>query len=111
MVAAKCAKPKRRDTIRLMLAACLTTLVSGCDALEPFERPHTWHPTGANQANLAAMVADPIDLTRGQGTGGSVGIKAAAAIDRLRRDRVKQLPEGSSLSSTAAGASATPTAN
>lgn len=97
--------------MRLALAACLTTLVSGCDSLEPFERPYTWHPIGANQANLAAMVADPVDLTHGRGTGRSTGVTAAAAIDRLRRDHVKQLPETSSLSSTAAGASAAPTAN
>ena len=49
---------------------CLLALLSGCNALEPYNRPHSWHPTGANAANLAAMVANPADIAHGRGTSG-----------------------------------------
>jgi hypothetical protein len=81
------------------VAAGLATLLSGCNALEPYGRADAWHPTGANAANLAAMAADPADLVRGRGTGASDGLAAAAAVDRLRHDHVKPLPEGNSTSS------------
>ncbi len=45
------------------LAAAL--VIGGCTAQEPYERPGTWRATGANDANLRAMVANPSDLDRG----------------------------------------------
>jgi hypothetical protein len=89
---------------RLSLAAGLVALLSGCNALEPYDRADTWHPTGANEANLAAMAVNPADLAHGRGTTASDGTTAAAAIDRLRHDRVKPLPDGNSTSSAAPSA-------
>ncbi len=69
--------------------------VAGCDIAnkDPFERPMTWQPTGANDANLRAMVANPEDLTSGRGARGSHAILANAAVTRVLTDRVKQLPK------------------
>ncbi len=52
--------------------------------------------------NLAAMVADPYDLTRGSGNPLSDGQRAAAAAAAYRGDRVKSLPSSSTQSVTSA---------
>ena len=57
--------------------------LGGCAATDTYSRPGTWHPDGANAANLAAMAANPADLLHGRGRGGSDGALAAAAIERL----------------------------
>ena len=36
-------------------------------AYDPYLRTDVWQPTGANAANIAAMVADPHDLISGHG--------------------------------------------
>ena len=69
----------------------LWSLLSGCSTTDPYERPHMWHPTGANEANLAAMLVNPADFARGRGTGPTEGTSAVSAIDRLRQDRLKPL--------------------
>jgi hypothetical protein len=89
--------------LRFAAAACLIAFLSGCNTLEPYTRAYSWHPTGANEANLAAMAANPSDLVHGRGTSPSDGLAGAAAVDRLRHDHVKPLLGGSSLSSAAAG--------
>lgn len=67
-------------------------LLAGC-APDPFAAPPNWTLTGANGANLADMVADPMDLVRGKTAGGGAsGQLAAAAVARLRRDQLKPLP-------------------
>ncbi len=43
---------------------CLLLALAACGP-EPFDREGTWRATGANEANLRAMVADPAHLTRG----------------------------------------------
>jgi hypothetical protein len=91
--------------LRFAAATCVLGLLSACNTLEPYTRAYSWHPTGANEANLGAMAADPSDLVRGRGTSPSDGLAGAAAVDRLRQDHVKPLPGGSSLS-TAAGVAA-----
>ena len=91
---------------------CLLALLSGCNATDPYNRPYSWHPTGANAANLAAMAANPADIGHGRGTSASDGATAAAAVDRLRRDHVKPLQDGdSNAPSAAAPATAGLTAN
>jgi hypothetical protein len=52
-------KPTRLLWLPLALAA------GGCIDPEPFTRPNTWQATGANDANLRAMIANPADLQRG----------------------------------------------
>jgi uncharacterized alpha-E superfamily protein len=92
-------------TLRWATAGCLVTLLAGCEALEPYQRPYSWHPTGANVANLAAMVADPHDLLHGRGAAVTDGTTAAAAIDRLHHDHVKPLLD---VGNATPSASATP---
>jgi len=89
----------------LRLVLLLSPLAAaGCD-LDPFERPELWNPTGANEANLAAMVDDPMDLVRGRGEAGAEGNRAAAAVARLRRDHVKELPSGDTTGGMVGGGS------
>lgn len=78
---------------RLALLA-LPLLVAACDT--PFDvvnRPGAWRPEAANEANLRVMVDRPEDLSRGRGAEGAHGQTAAAAVDRLRSDRVRPLPD------------------
>lgn len=77
---------------RLLL---LLTLVAtaGCDAMEPYRREGVWRPSGANEQNLAVMSVRPQERVTGTGARGAPGFAAAGAIDRLRTDRVKPLPD------------------
>lgn len=56
----------------------------------------------ANAANLAVMAA-PADLLRGRALGPSDGALEAAAIDRLRTDKVKDLFREGATDSAARG--------
>ncbi len=76
-----------------LAALALSGALAGCTTLDPLTREGLWHPSGANEANLAAMVADPADLVRGKDYEGTDGQMAAAAVARLRVNRVKQLPD------------------
>lgn len=97
-----------RGTLLFLAAASLAALLPGCNSLEPYKRAYTWHPIGANESNLATMVADPTDLARGRGTNAMDGQIAAAAVDRLRHDRVKPL---SGINGAEPSAAAGPAAN
>jgi type IV pilus biogenesis protein CpaD/CtpE len=69
-------------------------LVLGCTATDPLLNPEDWHPTGSNAMNLAAEVDNPADLVRGrQSVGGTDGGMAALAVQRLRTNHVKPLPD------------------
>lgn len=41
--------------------------LGACSQYEPFERVGTWRAEGSNQANLATMAANPLDLVQGRG--------------------------------------------
>ena len=59
--------------------------LGGCARLDTYNRPYTWHPSGANAANLAAMVAHPADLQLGHGSYGSDAapqVGASGAVDQ-----------------------------
>lgn len=75
----------------LALPLALAALVA-CEATDPFLAEGRWRPAGANEANLRAMVADPAHLERGQAAVRTDAAAAAAAVDRLRRDKVRPLP-------------------
>lgn len=68
-------------------------VMPGCDAFDPYKRDGNWRPAQVNAGNLAALVVNPDELRRGTGATGAVGFTAAGAIDRLRADRVKPLPD------------------
>ncbi len=90
--------------------------LAGCADTDPYSREGIWRPSGTNEANLRAMVANPADLARGVGDGMGDSHQAEAAIERLRADKVKALPAsgiaqisvtgGSSGSGSGSGAAA-----
>ncbi len=92
------------------LAASLTALagllaLSACGPdVDPLTREGLWHPTHVNRANLVAMVANPADLVRGTGSATADGLLAAAAVERLRTDKVKKLPSADVATDIATGA-------
>jgi hypothetical protein len=67
----------------LMLGACQT---------DDFSRPGTWQPTGANDQNLRAMLAEPVHAARGVAAPDDRGSAGSAAIGRLHSDRRRPLP-------------------
>jgi type IV pilus biogenesis protein CpaD/CtpE len=77
---------------RLVLAGLLCAC-AGCAATDPLTDPLAWRPSGANEANLQAELADPADAFRGRQAAGGDGQSAAEAVRRLRADRVKALPD------------------
>jgi hypothetical protein len=72
----------------LLLAA-----LSGCNAYDPFTREGAWRPSGLNERNLAQMAVRPQERVEGTGATGAQGQSAVGALDRLRADRVKPLPD------------------
>jgi len=86
----------------------LLLVLAGCDRTDPYLREGVWRPNGANEANLHAMVAVPSDLATATPAGPADGGSAAAALDRLRRDRVRSLPGSAAASNapTSSGSSA-----
>lgn len=59
----------------------------------------------ANADNLRAMIADPNDLVSGRESRGSDAALEAAAIIRLRTDKVKPLRSNSTLARPTSGGS------
>lgn len=89
--------------LRPALAACALLLAATVCACEPaIDRPGTWQPTGANEHNLRAMVADPRDLQAGAGVATERGSGASRAVTRLLIDRRRPLLNAS-LSRVAPG--------
>lgn len=90
---------RRLATWAVLLASCLGA--GGCQ-YDPWQREGTWTPTGVNEANLAAMVANPADLYGRPSPPFSRGSAAAPAVNRLLTDQVKQF-KGAVTSSIAGG--------
>jgi type IV pilus biogenesis protein CpaD/CtpE len=76
--------PLRRVTLPLAAALLPTALLlAGCAQTDPFTREGVWKPSGANEANIAAQLANPADLARGRaGEGGTVRT-GSTAVERL----------------------------
>jgi hypothetical protein len=66
---------------------------TACDQIDPYTREGAWRPNNANDANLRAMVAVPADLAAGEPASPADGTLAAAALNRLRHDQVRPLPD------------------
>ena len=79
--------------MRKMPCLMLVLLAAGCAHPDPFERPHTWSPTGSNDANLRVMVANPNDLSAGVEEPGSLSAEASPAVRRLLTGRRRPLPD------------------
>lgn len=74
-----------------MRALPLLLLLAGCAGLGPYERAGQWQPSGANAANLAAMVSNPADLLHGHGDPGPQSRMATDAAIRLLNGTAKPL--------------------
>jgi len=79
--------------LRHHLLCILVLVLAGCDATDPYLRYGTWRPNDANEDNLRAMVVSPSDLVRGVSSSEGDGRQAAAALDRLRNDKPRLLPD------------------
>lgn len=77
---------------RLALPLLVAIALCGCDSFDPFDRPGTWRPIGANDANLRAMLVEPDELFIGTSEPGADGHLGGVAVERLRADRVRPLP-------------------
>jgi type IV pilus biogenesis protein CpaD/CtpE len=69
----------------------MATSCAGCAMTDPYQRAGMWQPSGAVQANLAAMVANPGDLVTGHGDGQAAQYQTTGAVDRLWADQTKPL--------------------
>ncbi len=82
----------------------LLLLLGGCgDLLVPHTREGAWRPSGTNEHNLRLMAAVPSDIATGTGAPGADGHTAQQAVDRLRTDRVRALPDSGVARLTATG--------
>jgi type IV pilus biogenesis protein CpaD/CtpE len=79
--------------INRALLAGAVLMLAGCEDLDPYHRQYVWYPTGASEANVAAMVANPHDMIRGHGNARADGAVAEGAVARLRQDHAKPLPD------------------
>jgi len=48
------------------LAALSLMALGGCGVTDPLTRPYMWEESGVNAHNVAAMAANPADLTHGR---------------------------------------------
>ena len=58
----------RRILPPMVLLVGFSLGLTACNRDDTSSRPYTWHPTHANQANIAAEVVDPSDLVVGRGS-------------------------------------------
>ena len=58
----------RRILPPVILLVAFSLGLTACNRDDTYSRPYTWHPTHANDANIAAEVADPSDLVVGRGS-------------------------------------------
>jgi hypothetical protein len=75
----------------LVILASALTGCAGANYLDPYEKPYTWHPTGAPAANLAAQLDNPRDLVAGRGGPEGDTTESSLAIERVWQDRPKQI--------------------
>lgn len=87
--------------------ACALLLLAACQT-DDLNRPGTWRPGGANDANLRAMVADPGHLRAGVAAPTERAMPATQAIRRMETDRRRPLPDTRAAQIGAANASAVP---
>ena len=102
------------NTVTPGRAACLALplvalgLLAGCAMIDPYQRPGIWRPMGSNEMNFELQVARAADLVKGRGTEEIDSESAVAAIERMRKDKMKPLPTVSASGSSGGAPSATP---
>ena len=81
----------------LTLAGC------GIASRESWDDPGMWRPTGANEVNLQAMIANPDDLYEGRGDRTGSGVIATSTVNRYLTGAVPAAPKGKDGSSSGGG--------
>ncbi len=76
---------------RRAAAILVCMAAAACSPEREIDRPGTWKPTGANDDNLRAMIADRRDLDAGVPSRTSRGDTASRAVTRLLQDRRRPL--------------------
>jgi hypothetical protein len=94
------------------LPRCILLLLplAACGPGDDFLRPGTWHPTGANEANLAAMLAEPAHARAGVAARTERGQPGSQAIRLLEQDRRRPLPDSRAAAVGNIGTTPTPAA-
>lgn len=70
-------------TPRLIGLGSVLLALGACTQYEPFERVGTWRAEGSNQANLATMAANPLDLVQGRSDNSPRYRQTGAAVTTL----------------------------
>ena len=76
---------------RAVLAAASVMVLVGCMDRDPYRRTDVWRPTGANSSNIAAQVANPNYLIRGQSGARATSAAQVLAVDRIVTDQARPL--------------------
>ena len=76
---------------RSVLAVASVLVLAGCMDRDPYRRTDVWRPTGANSSNIAAQVANPNDLIRGQSGARATSAAQVLAVDRIVTDQARPL--------------------
>ena len=76
---------------RSVLAVASLVVLAGCMDRDPYRRTDVWRPTGANSSNIAAQVANPNDLIRGQSGARATSAAQVLAVDRIVTDQARPL--------------------
>jgi len=74
--------------------ALATLALGGCSMTDPYQREGTWKPLGVNDLNIAAQVANPADLTRGQTASTGTVRTATTPVERLWQGAPQQRNQG-----------------
>jgi len=105
----------RTPGTRTVWAAAAASLLAltGCNQIDPLQRPYMWHATGVNNQNIAAMAVNPADLVHGRDTAQRRVIVESDGVTRLWTGH--QLPllsdtpgSSASTSSSSGGGAAAP---
>lgn len=92
-------------TGRIILLVGLGLSLAGCTQYGAWNSPGMWQPTGSNEANLRAMVADPQDLVSGRGRNTAPGDEAAQSVSNLESGKTPSLAGGASSGSGSSASS------
>lgn len=97
-----------RCTHHCFLLSALVGL-AGCADRDPYLRTDVWQPTGANAANIAAMVVNPRDLIAGRNAPTQSARASEMAVEHIWTGQLQPLAssasgQGSGQSSATASA-------
>lgn len=89
-----------KRSVRRCCSLLALLALAGCSPNYPLDKPGTWsleQSGSANDANLHAMVANPLDLVAGRGESGSLGAEAGRPVELLLSGKRQSLPSTDTL--------------